>query len=310
MARLCYRDAGHGGGGKVDWLKGLRGAIDYMEDHILEPIGPGEVAGAVHISPFYLQKGFQIIAGYGLGEYIRNRRLYLAALDLLAGKEKVIDVAYKYCYQTPESFAKAFSRFHGFPPSQVKRQRGRIKVFLPLKISITIKGGYNVDYVVEKMDSFKMIGFEENIPMDRGHELCPKMWERLKEQYLNPIWQGKKPETDLERAIAENDIGMYGVCVDDGADSFAYLVAGAYKGGQVPDGLKVREIPAAQWARFRALSPSVESLQALNTQIFQEWLPGNREYDLAYPINIEYYVCTGDGMEYEIWLPVAAKEKE
>lgn len=294
----------------MEWLTSLRGAINYMEEHLLEPVTPADIGMAVNLSPFYLQKGFQIMTGYSLGEYIRCRRLYLAAMDLLAGGNKIIDVAYKYCYQTPESFAKAFSRFHGFPPSQVGKQRGKIKIFLPLKISITIKGGYNVDYVVEKMDSFKVIGFEENIHMDRGYELCPKMWERLMEQYLTPLWQGKEPGTDIERAVAENDIGVYGVCVDSGEDSFAYMVAGPYKGGQVPDGLTVREIPAAQWARFRSPSANTDSLQALNTQIFQEWLPGNREYDLAYPVNIEYYLCTGNGMEYEIWLPVAAKEKD
>lgn len=293
----------------MDWLTSLRGAIDYMEEHLLEPVSPEDIGRAVNLSPFYLQKGFQIVTGYSLGEYMRCRRLYLAALDLLAGDEKVIEAAYKYCYQTPESFTKAFSRFHGFPPSQVKRQRGRIKIFLPLKITVTIEGGRSVDHKIEKMDSFKVIGFEENIPMDSGYDMCPKMWDRLMEEYLDPLWQGKTPETDIERAVAENDIGVYGVCVDNEAGSFAYMVAGPYKGGHVPDGLTVREIPAATWARFRSPSPNVEGLQALNTQIFQEWLPGNREYDLAYPVNIEYYMCTGDGMEYEIWLPVTAKEK-
>lgn len=291
----------------MDWLAGLRGAIDYMEEHMLEPVSPEDIGKAVNISPFYLQKGFQIVTGYSLGEYMRCRRLYMAALDLLADEGRVIDTAYKYCYQTPESFAKAFSRFHGFPPSQVKRQRGMIKIFLPLKITITIQGGHNVNYKIEKMDSLKVIGFEESIPMDKGYELCPKMWDRLMEKYLNPLWQGKAPETDIERAVMDNDIGVYGVCLDGGGDVFTYMVAGPYKGGPVPEGLKVRDISEATWARFQAPSPNVESLQALNSQIFQEWLPGNREYELAHPVNIEYYMCTGDGMEYEIWLPVTEK---
>lgn len=293
----------------MDWLSSLRGAIDYMEEHLLEPVSPEDIGRAVNLSPFYLQKGFQIVTGHSMGEYMRCRRLYLAALDLLAGEEKVIGIAYKYCYQTPESFAKAFSRFHGFPPSQVKQQRGRIKIFLPLKITITIQGGHNVDYKIEKMDSFKVIGFEENIPMDRGYELCPKMWDRLFAEHLNALCQGKVPETDVEKAIKENDIGMYGVCVDGGGETFAYMVAGPYSGGLVPEGLTVRKIPAATWARFRGAGSVTEGLQALNTQIFQEWLPGNREYELAHPVNIEYYMCTEDGMDYEIWLPVAEKEK-
>ena len=130
----------------MDWLKSLSSAIEYMEAHLLEPVEPGDVARAVHMSPFYLQKGFQIITGYSLGEYMRNRRLYMAAMDLLAGEDKVIDIAYQYGYQTPESFTKAFTRFHGFSPSQVKKERMAVRPFLPLKLKISIQGGKDVDY--------------------------------------------------------------------------------------------------------------------------------------------------------------------
>ena len=87
------------------------------------------------------------------------------------------------------------------------------------------------------------------------------------------------------------------------------MVGGAYKGGPVPEGMKVREIPAAAWAKFCSAGPMPEGMHSLYTQIFQEWLPGNREYDLAHPIDIEYYECIGDGMDYEIWLPVTEKGK-
>lgn len=297
----------------MDWLKTLRASIGYMEAHMQDPVTPGQVAAAVHISPFYLQKGFQIITGYSMGEYLRNRRLYLAALDLLGEGEKVIDVAFKYGYQTPESFAKAFARFHGFPPSQVKRQRRSIRPFLPLKLKISIQGGKDVDYIVEKMDSFQVIGFQEEIPGDRGYELCPKFWDRVKEQYFTPLWNGKQPENDVERAIVECCIGMFGVCIENAEDpsTFTYLAAGRYDGRPVPEGLKVAEIPAALWAKFRAVGPLPGALQALNTQIFQEWLPGNGEYELAYPVNIEFYSAGENGPDYEsaIWLPVMEKGK-
>ena len=298
----------------MDWVKSLRGAIEYMEDHILEDIGPEEMARAVNLSPFYLQKGFQIVTGYGLGEYLRNRRLYLAALDLLAGEEKVIDVAYKYCYQTPESFAKAFARFHGFPPSQAKKERVRVKPFLPLKVKISIQGGDNVDYIVEKMDCFKVIGFAERIPMERGYELCPQFWDRVKERYFKALWNGRPAQTDLERAIMECNIGMFGVCVesDENPGFFTYLAAGRYDGRPVPEGLEVVDIPAASWAKFRAVGPLPGALQSLNSQIFQEWLPGNKEYDLAFSINIEFYTAGESGPDYEsaIWLPVKEKSNE
>lgn len=295
----------------MDWVKSLSAAIGYMETHMLEPIGPGEVAKAVHISPFYLQKGFQLITGCSISDYIRCRRLYMAAMDLLTG-EKIIDTAYKYCYQTPESFAKAFSRFHGFPPSQVKRERMRVKPFLPMKVKISIQGGTNVDYVIEKEDPMRLIGFAEDIPADRGYELCPKFWDRIRENYFFPLWQGKKPETAIEQAIVENSIGMFGVCLEDGEnpDVFTYMAVGRYNGGPVPAGLTVREIPGALWAKFSVTGPLPGALQTLNTQIFQEWLPGNPDYELAFPVNLELY-GPGDGQsanyESAIWLPVAER---
>lgn len=294
----------------MDWVKSLSGAIAFMEAHMLEPIGPGEVAEAVHISPFYLQKGFQLITGCSISDYIRCRRLYMAAMDLLVG-EKIIDTAYKYCYQTPESFAKAFSRFHGFPPSQVKRERMRVKPFLPMKVKISIQGGTNVNYIIEKEGPLQLIGFAEEIPTDRGYELCPKFWDKIRETHFFPLWQGKKPETAIERAIVENNIGMFGVCLEEGSPNFfTYMAAGHYKGGGVPEGLTVREIPEASWAKFQVTGPLPGALQTLNTQIFQEWLPGNPDYELAFPVNLELYgVGDGNSANYEsaIWLPVTER---
>ena len=85
----------------MDWLTSLKKSIDYMEEHLLVDIDANEVADVVHISPYYFQKGFKIVTGYSIGEYLRNRRLYLAGIDVISGsrestKEKIIDLAYKY----------------------------------------------------------------------------------------------------------------------------------------------------------------------------------------------------------------------
>ncbi|MDE6983526.1 MAG: AraC family transcriptional regulator [Lachnospiraceae bacterium] len=141
----------------MDWLVSFRKAIDYMEEHLLEDIGANEVADVVHISAFYFQRSFKIVTGYSIGEYMRNRRLYLAGLDVLKKAdrecrqpldEKIIDLAYKYGYDTPESFTKAFSRFHSLSPMQLRTQPHRIKVFLPLIIEISIRGGNKMEFTI------------------------------------------------------------------------------------------------------------------------------------------------------------------
>ena len=104
----------------MEWLSALRAAIDYMEKHLTDDISAQDVGEQVFLSPFFLQRGFTLMTGCGIGEYLRNRRLYQAALDLQRTDEKVIDIALRYGYETPESFTKAFSRFHGATPSQVR----------------------------------------------------------------------------------------------------------------------------------------------------------------------------------------------
>ncbi len=88
----------------MEWLTGIRTAIDYMEEHLKDNISAQDVADQVYLSPFFLQRGFSLMTGYGIGEYIRNRRLYQAALDLKETDDKVIDIAFRYGYETPESF--------------------------------------------------------------------------------------------------------------------------------------------------------------------------------------------------------------
>lgn len=295
----------------MEWITSVKKAIKYMDEHLMEPKCAENVANEVAISSFYLQKGFKIVTGYSVTEYIKNRRLYLAALDVIADKEKVIDLAFKYGYETPESFTKAFCRFHGVSPIQLKKDSSKIKVFLPLKIKITIQGGNDMDYVVEKMKSFKVIGFEREFDYDNSYKEIPKFWDEFYQKYMTPlIKKGKRGE--VEETICNCRIGEYGVCIDDtGTEGkFRYLIAGIYTGGEVPQGMSVYEFPGLEWAKFSCKGPMPGSLQIINTKIFNEWLPGNDEYEIAMGANIEWY-SNGDGsdIDYEsaIWLPIKRK---
>lgn len=297
----------------MEWTESLRSAIAYMEEHLLDDISADDVAEAVHISSFYLQKAFRIMTGYSVGEYIRYRRLYLAALDVIAGKEKIIDLAYKYGYETPESFTKAFSRFHGMSPAQIKKDALKIKVFLPLKIKIEIKGGNDMDVTVERMNGFKVIGFEKVFSTEDAWQKIPEFWDEYREKYLEPILRkGKKPENEVEEMIQKCSIAEYGICIDDLKEKgkFRYMIAGNYHGEEVPEGMSVYEFPDMDWAKFRCIGSMPTALQVVNNQIFKEWLPGNPDYDVAMYVNIEWYSKGNmDAADYEsgIWLPVKRK---
>ncbi len=163
----------------MEWTETLRRTVDCLEAHLLEENAAEKAASAVYLSPLYLQKGFRLVTGYSMGEYVRNRRLYLAGLEAIAGREKVIDLAYRYGYDTPESFSKAFSRFHGVSPAMLRQHPERLVPFLPLKIKLTIRGGQGMDYVVEKMGEFQLIGVEREFSPETSYQEIPKFWDEF-----------------------------------------------------------------------------------------------------------------------------------
>ena len=283
----------------MEWLTSIRTAIKYMEEHLTDDISAQDVADRVYLSPFFLQKGFSLMTGYGIGEYIRNRRLYRAARDLKETDDKVIDIAFRYGYETPESFTKAFSRFHGVTPSQV-RDGAAGKVFLPLTIQLSVQGGSQMDVKIAPMFPFKVIGFQQVFENETAYAEIPKFWNEI---------------CPYEQALVDNCIGEYGVCIDDiGGGKFRYLIAGKYTGGAVPEGMIVYEFPRNEWAVFNCIGPNPQTLQSVNTRIFSEWLPGNPDYELSGNATVEWYDCVNGEMtdpDYHsaIWVPVKRKKQ-
>ena len=296
----------------MEWLSAIRTAIDYMEKHLTDDIGAQDVADEVFLSPFFLQRGFSLMTGYGIGEYLRNRRLYQAALDLRGTDEKVIDIALRYCYETPESFTKAFARFHGATPTQV-RDGAKINVFLPLTIKLSIQGGHQMEYKITPMFPFKVIGFQKVFDNETAYDEIPKFWDEICEKYAAGVYAGNAPANPYEQALMDNCIGEYGVCIDDiGGGKFRYLVAGKYTGGDVPAGMTVYEFPRSDWAVFDCIGPIPEALQTVNTRIFREWLPGNPDYELYGNASVEWYDCVNgekSDPDYHsaIWVSVRKK---
>lgn len=302
-----------GGWKTMEWVTCIRNAIDYMENHLLENIGPNDIAEHVGLSTLYLQRGFQIITGYTLGEYIRNRRLYEAGMELQSRKYKIIDIAFKYGYETPEGFTKAFQRFHLISPVEARKKSGLLKPFHPIHIIIEIKGGSNMDYVVEKMQQFQLVGFVREIAFETSYDDIPRFWDDIYSTYHQRLYQGDAPTDKLDEAILNHRIGEFGICMGDEKNSktFRYMIAGKYQGGEIPVGLEICSFPAQEWVKFKCIGPLPDSLQQVNTQIFKEWLPGNKEFEISGTCNIERYSSEKNMQDAahhsEIWIPVNRK---
>lgn len=288
----------------MSWVEGISQAIRFIEANITEELAIDEIARQAYVSPFYFQKGFTMLCGLSVGEYIRQRRLTLAGSELVATDMKVIDIALKYGYDSPDSFTRAFFRFHGVTPTAVRKDGAMIRSLAPLSIKLVLKGGYTMDYKIVEKASFTIVGVSRRFKMDTALSDLPQFWT---EHF----------QSDMSRFIC----GMYGVCIDEDAEALAdqafdYLIADIYDPTKdVPDGVVTRVIPAHTWAVFACHGPMPKALQDVNHQIFSEWLPGCRDYEIAAGYNIEMYSNVDDypngnqDSRYysEIWIPVKRK---
>ena len=163
----------------------------------------------------------------------------------------------------------------------------------------------NVTY--EHRGAMTFIGYSTSIRMEEGYQKCPEFWEKEYTRRYARLWQTMAPETPVERAILDNEVGLFAIC-DEREGSFEYWIAGLYRGGEVPEGLRLCTFPESDWAMFSARGPLPGSLQALNTQIWQEWYPGEgQKYRGNGSAMLEVY-SPGDmqSPDYEcgIWVPV------
>lgn len=284
----------------MDWIKATEDAIAYIERHITDDLTVGGIAAKVNISPFYFQKGFSMLCGYTVGEYIRMRRLSLAGAELLSSDIKVIDLAMKYGYDSPDSFTKAFARFHGSTPTDARRKGASLKSFAPLHLKLSLEGGTVMEYRIEAKAAFQVTGVSKVFSYESANREIPEYWDELRT---------RKEEYTV--------MGMYGICFDEemAGNQFRYMVADDVKEGDgIKKNLERYEVPAHTWAVFPCKGPMPFSLQEVNRRIFSEWFPISG-HEIAEGYNIEYYSNPADykegtqDQEYyaEVWIPVKGR---
>lgn len=278
-----------------DWEMGMARAIVYVEAHLEEEMTVRDIAAQAYLSPFYFQRLFSALCGVSVGEYIRNRRLTLAGEALQKTDEKVIDIAARYGYDSPDSFNRAFQRFHGLTPSLARKKGARLQVFAPVKMIAGKEKKDMLEYKIVEKPPFTLVGVSKIFHEDTGYQEIPVFWDEV-------MAEGKL-------------MGMFGVCLDGEGEGkeFEYMIADNYiPWEEIPEGWKVRTVPAHTWAVFPCRGALPQALQDVNTKIWAEWLPSCREYCLAANMNLEMYAPPAEKEEdtySEIWLPVRRKDE-
>lgn len=279
----------------MNWMDGMNTIIMYIENHLDGEIDYEEIADILGYSTYHTQRLFMMIAGIPLSDYIRNRRLAKAAEELMDGNNKVIDVAMKYGYSSPNSFNRAFQTLHGVAPSALKKGGVQIKAFPPLSFELKIKGADTMDYRIQEMDSFRIVGKKIHTTMTSGesYQSIPALWQEM-------LTTGG--HLNILPLMNQQPMGLLGVSdynPDLSASDFDYYIA-VSSNQDVPEGMDELTVGAGTWAIFTCNNENTEMLQKTQERMVMEWLP-NSGYEFANRPDIE--VSFEDG-KMELWLPI------
>ena len=299
----------------MDWITGMQKAIDYIEANLTEEIDYEKVAAESFSSSYHFQRVFSILCGYTLGEYIRLRRLSLAGAELANGKDKVIDIALKYGYDSPDSFTKAFQKFHGITPSQARADGNMLKSFSRLSIKISLEGGSTMNYRIEEKDEMILTGYKRRFSGIPGERM-----EQEKEMYVKT-----RPLQYILQGLSGDVVNNFDIITnidDEGYDFYIASQLNEYcRNNLNKDGVLGEEfakyyenvtIPKCTYAIFeteRCAYPTMTFLD-LRRKIASEWLP-NSGYQLKNaPELVVTHWFEGEkrNQRYrELWIPIEKK---
>lgn len=291
----------------MDWVTGMQRAIDYIEDNLSADLDFTEIAKRAYVSSFHFQRVFSILCGYTVGEYIRNRRLTLAATELQKGEFKVIDIALRYGYDTPESFSRAFTRFHGVTPSASKELGANLKSCSRLSIKVILEGGTVMDYKIVQKNAFRLITKYVNVNVTENPTFTiPGFWDRcIADGTFNELREYAASDDLLHKAV----VGIADATSFDGT-CYKYFIGSKYDRESAPVEYAIKEIPDCTWAIFRCVGMNKQSIISETfKRIYSEFFPTS-EYKPAELFQLEVYP-EGDisHRDYvsEIWISVEKK---
>ena len=281
----------------MEWIERLNEAIAYIEEHLTEEIDYERLGKIACCSSYHFQRMFTYMAGVPLSEYIRRRKMSLAAVDLQSTGIKIIDVAGKYGYNSPTAFNRAFQSVHGIAPSAVKNEGVSVKSFPPVLFKIIVKGVEEMNYRIETKDAFRIVGV--SVPLEKDIEknfaVIPRKWQ---ETAVNGTLQ------KLTGLMDTQPMGVLGVSTCNDTEPWRYYIAVA--SSQTDRDLEEYTVPAATWAIFPGTGTN-QSIQELERRIVTEWLPTSG-YEYGNAPDVEVYLNPDpQNAQYEVWIPVVRK---
>ncbi|MEW6564775.1 MAG: AraC family transcriptional regulator [Spirochaetota bacterium] len=296
----------------MDWANRMKQAIEYFESHLERQADMERAARLANCSLFHFCRMFEVVFGLSPAEYLRRRRLSAAALDLAAGKDKVIDVALRYGWESPESFAKAFKRLFGITPSEARSASVPLELWPPIELTVILKGDRSMKYRIEQRDAMEFAGLVLRTTSTGGVNL----------KAIPQFWQEKAKDGSVERLAQYCGLmGMLGICYDYKPEdnSFAYAIAverGSHSLKDLPQGCLLVQLPPATYAVFECRGPMPQAIQDLWKQIYTDWFPAS-EYEHAGTPDFEVYPAQEDpaitdsspNYRSEVWIPIKKKAK-
>lgn len=290
----------------MDLLKNMNEAMKYIEDHLTSDIDFKEVARLAACSEYHFKRMFSFLAGVPLSEYIRRRRLTAAAFELRDSRVKVIDIAIKYGYSSPDAFGRAFQSLHGITPSEARRDGHSLKAYPRMTFQLSIIGGSEMNYRIEEKEAFCIVGLMKRVPIlfNGVNPEIASMWESLD---LETIEQLKELSNVEPIGLISASTNFSEGRMEEQGELDHYIGAATTK--PCPDHLTQLDVPASTWAVFEAVGPFPETLQNVWGRIYSEWFPSSK-YELA--IGPEMLWNEGKDVsspvfKSEIWVPVLKK---
>lgn len=287
----------------MEWLSSMQNSINYMEDNILNEIDYDKIAECAYSSTFHFQGMFRMLTGFTIGEYIRNRRLTLAAQELSFSNVRVTDIAFKYGYETSEAFTKAFQRLHGVTPSAARESGVKLKSFSRLSIQITMKGDKEMNYRIEEKQAFEMFGISTEI-----NDIGDKPYIEIPEYWKKCILDGTIHRIHNDARISE-ETQVHATLYNRREGVFSYMICYHVPERDIPDDYERLSVPALTWAIFTTgVCPDGEcDIQSIWKRIWSEWFPTS-SYEHAVGPEFEMTYFRGNNTyEQEVWIPVIKK---